>query len=484
MAKTKDAAKKEPRGAYGSGRLSASDVLVANASGAGATPIHVARKASLTKDLADLTAAQRRWLDVAGFADEPGRIMRLPAVDGSLAAIVVGACDDLADGGGPLQLGALPAQLEAGDYRLAEGAKAGDAALAWALGAWRFERYKAKKSNPAPRLVVADATARARAVQIADSVWLARDLIMTPASDMGPDELEKVARTLAGEHGMTARVIVGDDLLTENFPMIHAVGRASTRAPRLVDLSWGREGATTVTLVGKGICFDTGGLDIKTADGMSNMKKDMGGAATVLALARMIMGAKLDVRLRVLLPIAENSISGNAFRPGDVLHARNGTTVEIGNTDAEGRLVLADAMALACEDKPHTLVTYATLTGAARVALGPDLAPAYTDDDTLAGELAAAGLAIDDPVWRMPFWMPYDKLLKSTIADVNHISGGPHAGSVTAALFLKRFAVGAGRYLHFDIFAWTPKPKPGKPEGAEPTGARALFEVFRQRYGA
>ncbi len=482
MAKSKDAAKTEARGPNGRG--TASDVLIASPGSAGAAPIHLVRKATMANDLAGLTAAQQRWLEVSGFAGEAGKVVRVPGADGGLAAVVVGASDDIADGGGPLQLGNLPLMLDAGDYRLADGAKAGDAALAWAMGAWRFERYKATKSKPAARLVVPDSAVRARAIQMADSVWMARDLIMTPASDMGPDELEKAARQLAGEHGMTARCILGDALLKENFPMIHAVGRASTRAPRLVDLSWGRAGATKITLVGKGICFDTGGLDIKTADGMSNMKKDMGGAATVLALARMIMGAKLDVRLRVLLPIAENSISGNAFRPGDILHARNGTTVEIGNTDAEGRLVLADAMALACEEAPHTLVTYATLTGAARVALGPDLAPAYTDDDALASELMAAGLAVDDPVWRMPLWMPYDKLLKSNIADVNHISGGPHAGSVTAALFLKRFAKDAGAYLHFDIFAWSAKAKPGKPEGAEPQGARALFEVLQKRHGA
>ena len=479
MAKSKDAAKPTRET---NGRTSAADVLIASSDDA--TPIHVVRKASLSKDLAGFSPAQQRWLEVSGFAGEPGKVLRLPGADGGLAAIVAGATDDIADGGGPLQLGNLPLALDAGDYQLADGAKAGDAALAWAMGAWRFERYKAAKSKPAARLVVPDSAVRARAIQMADSVCMARDLIMTPASDMGPDELERAARQLAGEHGMTARCIVGDDLLKENFPMIHAVGRASPRAPRLVDLTWGREGATRITLVGKGICFDTGGLDIKTADGMANMKKDMGGAATVLALARMIMGAKLDVRLRVLLPIAENSISGNAFRPGDILPSRNGMTVEIGNTDAEGRLVLADAMALACEDKPALLATYATLTGAARVALGPDLPPAYTDDEALAAELHAAGLAVDDPIWRMPFWMPYDKLLKSNIADVNHISGGPFAGSVTAALFLKRFAKDASTYLHFDIFAWTPKPKCGKPEGAEPQGARALFEVLLKRHGA
>ena len=474
MAKTKDT---------DTAAATAADVLIEAPGVAGAVPILILRKASLETDLAALTQAQRRWLSLAEFTAEPGQIARVPAADGSLAAIAFGAADDIADAGGPLQLGLAAAALPAGDYTLDDSAEAGDAALGWALASYRFERYRAKKTKPGPRLVVTNTASRQRAVVIGDSVWLGRDLINTPAADMGPDELEAAAQALAAGQGAAVRCIAGDDLLTQNFPMIHAVGRASTRAPRLVDFSWGREGATKITLVGKGICFDTGGLDIKTADGMSTMKKDMGGAATVLALARMIMLAKLDVRLRVLLPIAENSIAGNAFRPGDVLTARNGMTVEIGNTDAEGRLVLADAMALACEDKPDTLVTYGTLTGAARVALGPDLPPVYTDDDQLANELMAAGLAVDDPVWRMPLWMPYDKLLRSSIADVNHISGGPFAGSVTAALFLKKFAGGAGRFLHFDIYAMTLKAKPGKPEGAEPQGARALFEVFERRYG-
>ena len=475
------AKKTETAASTGPKLRTAAGVLIDAPGAAGAVPILVMRKASLETDLAALTAPQRHWLQLSEFAAEPGQIARVPAADGSLAAVAFGAADDINDGGGPLQIGLAAAALPPGDYSLAS--DAGDAALAWAMASYRFERYRGKKGKPGPRLVVMDKTMRERSIGIADSVWLARDLINTPAADMGPDELEAASRALAAEIGATVRTIAGDDLLTQNFPMIHAVGRASPRAPRLVDFSWGRVGATRITLVGKGICFDTGGLDIKTHDGMSTMKKDMGGAATVLALARMIMLAKLDVRLRVLLPIAENSISGNAFRPGDVLTARNGTTVEIGNTDAEGRLVLADAMCLACEDKPDTLVTYATLTGAARVALGPDLPPVYTDDDRLAVELMAAGLAVDDPVWRMPLWMPYDKLLKSSIADVNHISGGPFAGSVTAALFLKKFAAGASRFLHFDIYGMTPKPKPGKPEGAEPQGARALFEVFETRYG-
>lgn len=465
-------------------RATAASVLCEKpASGRAATAIEIVRPTTLEKALGGLTETQRTWLAVNDFAAEPGRIALMPAGDGTLAKVLVGASDTIADGGGPLQLGALASALPAGDYALSPGAEAGDAALAWAMGAYRFERYKAKKSKPGPCLVVADKAARERAIAMADAVWFARDLIATPAADMGPEELETAARGLAKEFGATVRSVVGDDLLSENFPMIHAVGRASTRPPRMVEFTWGREGAHRIALVGKGICFDTGGLDIKSAEGMLAMKKDMGGAATVLALSRMIMTARLDVRLHVVLAIAENAISGNAFRPGDVLTARNGATVEIGNTDAEGRLVLADAMALACESKPELLATYATLTGAARVALGPELPAMYTDDDALALAVQAAGLAVDDPVWRMPLWMPYDKLLKSPIADMNHISGGPMAGSITAALFLKRFAGGAGAFLHFDIFATNARAKPGKPDGPEPQAARALFAVLDQRHG-
>ena len=462
---------------------SASRVLIGASDAKAATPIWVVHKSKLEKDWAVLTTEQRRWLGIADFTGEPGQVARVPAADGSLATVLLGGSDLMAEGGGPLQLGLVAASVPPGDYDMPSDCDAHGAALGWALSAYRFERYRGKKSKPAPRLVVADKAIRERAIAIADAVWLARDLINTPAADMGPDELEAAARAVAAAHGAKVSSVVGDDLLKQNYPMIHAVGRASPRAPRLVDFTWGRENASKVTLIGKCICFDTGGLDIKTADGMSTMKKDMGGAATVLALASMVMAAKLDVRLRVLLPIAENSISGNAFRPGDVLTARNGKTVEIGNTDAEGRLVLADAMVRACEEKPEILATYATLTGAARVALGPDLPPMYTDDDALAAETQAASMAVDDPVWRMPMWMPYDKLLKSPIADMNHIAGGPHGGSITAALFLKRFAEGAERFVHFDIYCTTPRVKPGKPEGAEPQGARAMFDVIEKRYG-
>jgi leucyl aminopeptidase len=312
-------------------------------------------------------------------------------------------------------------------------------------------------------------------------VWLGRDLINTPASDLGPQQLEETTRLLAKRHGAKVSSIVGDDLRTANFPMIHAVGRASDRPPRLIDLTWGKATSPRVTLVGKGICFDTGGLDIKPASAMLIMKKDMGGAAAALALAHMIMSSGLDVRLRVLIPAAENSVAGNAFRPGDVLMSRAGKTVEIGNTDAEGRLVLADALALADEEEPDTIVSFATLTGAARVALGPELPPLYTDDDAFAGEIAEAGNRVGDPVWRMPFWTGYESTLDSAVADMNNVSDGPFAGSVTAALFLRRFVKQARRFAHLDIYGWRPAPKALGPKGGEVQSARALFEVLRQR---
>jgi leucyl aminopeptidase len=316
-----------------------------------------------------------------------------------------------------------------------------------------------------------------------EGVWLGRDLINTPASDLGPAELEDAARELARKHGAKVSSVVGDDLIAKNLPMIHAVGRASDRPPRLIDLTWdgtrGRADAPRVTLVGKGICFDTGGLDIKPASAMLIMKKDMGGAASALALGHMIMAAGLDLRLRILVPTADNSIAGNAFRPGDVLSSRVGKTVEIGNTDAEGRLVLADALALADEERPDTLASFATLTGAARVALGPDLPPLYTDDDDLAASLLDAGNQVGDPMWRMPLWPGYEASLDSNVADMNNVSESPFAGSVTAALFLRRFVRQAKRFVHLDIYGWRQAPKPLGPKGGEPNAARALFELLR-----
>jgi len=314
-------------------------------------------------------------------------------------------------------------------------------------------------------------------------VWLGRDLINTPASDLGPAELEAAARALALRHGADVSSVVGDALIDQGCRLIHAAGRASTGAPRLVDIRWGRKGAAKVTLVGKGITFDTGGLDIKPSSGMLLMKKDMGGAATALALGHMVMGQKLDVELRILLPIAENSIAGNAFRPSDVVRSREGRTVEIGNTDAEGRLVLADALSLADEDDPGTVLVFATLMGAARVALGPDLPALFTDDDRFALAVAEAGLACGDPVWRMPLWPGYERHLDSDVADMNNVYDAPFAGAITAALFLRRFARKARRFAHFDLYGWRPQPRPLGPKGGEPQTARAVFAALKAEYG-
>jgi leucyl aminopeptidase len=311
---------------------------------------------------------------------------------------------------------------------------------------------------------------------------MARDLINTPSNDMGPEELEAAARSLAQRFGATVESIVGDDLLQKNFPLVHAVGRASPRAPRLIDLNWGNASHPKITLVGKGVCFDTGGLDLKPSSSMLMMKKDMGGAASVLALAQMIMDAKLKIRLRVLIPAVENSVAGNAFRPLDVYPSRKGITVEIGNTDAEGRLVLADALTYACEDKPDLLVDFGTLTGAARVALGPELPPFYTKDDTLAADVARVAMAENDPLWRMPLWAPYDSWLDGKTATLNNVSSGGFAGSIVCALFLQRFVEPQTKWLHADIYAWS-SGKPGRPEGAECQAARALYRLLAERHG-
>ena len=379
--------------------------------------------------------------------------------------------------------GSLAGSLPAGLYRFANAPHdARLAALAFALGTYRFSRYR-KADDRKIRLVVPDDVDAADLTRIIEGVTLARDLINTPANDMGPQELEDAARALAKQHGATATCVTGDDLLKNNFPLIHAVGRASTRAPRLIDLRWGDAKHPKVTLVGKGVCFDTGGLDIKPDSAMLIMKKDMGGAANVLALAHMIMDRKLKVSLRVLIPAVENSVSGSAFRPLDIYPSRKGITVEIGNTDAEGRLVLADALALADEETPDLLIDMGTLTGAARVALGPELPPYYTDDETLAADIAKHAASERDPLWRMPFWQPYDSMLDSKTADINNVSGGSFAGSITCALFLKRFVAKAKAFAHFDIYAWTPSAKPARPEGGECQAARALYALLKARYG-
>jgi leucyl aminopeptidase len=444
-------------------------------------------------EIPGLSKEQRTWLEALRFKPTAKRLALLPGADGSLDGAVFGTGGENAgEPAGPSQLlaGLLPTLLPPGHYGYAGDAAADPlAAIAWGLGAYRFRRYKtsANTSEELARLKLGTNIDRARVLAIVEAVWLARDLINTPASDMGPVELEAAARTLGERHGATVTATVGDDLLSADLRMIHAVGRASKRAPRLIDLTWQRPGgrgdAPKVTLVGKGICFDTGGLDIKPSSGMLLMKKDMGGAAASLALGAMVMALGLDVRLRVLIPAAENSIAGDAFRPQDVITARDGRTVEIGNTDAEGRLVLSDALSLADEDAPDTLLTFSTLTGAARVAVGPELVPVYTDDDAFAGQIAAAGMKVGDPVWRMPFWAGYERYLDSEVADMGNVGDGPFAGSIVAALFLRRFVKRARRFAHFDIYGWRPAAKPLGPKGGEPQAARAMLEVIERLHG-
>lgn len=428
---------------------------------------------------ATLTPAEAQWARANGFTGQRGRLLALPGEGGGVAGYLFGigqAADRPA-----LILGQAAAALEPGKYKL--GGSIGDptlAALAFRLGAYRFDRYR-KPRDPALLEPVEGADA-GEVARLADAAYLARDLINTPANDLGPDAFEKEIRAFCKRHKLDVKVIAGDDLLKQNFPMIHAVGRAAAEAPRLVEFAWGKAKDPKVTLVGKGVTFDTGGLDIKPSAGMLLMKKDMGGAANVLGLAHAIIDAGLRVRLRVLIPIVENAISGPAFRPGDVLRARNGSTVEIGNTDAEGRLILGDALALADEEAPELLIDMATLTGAARSALGPDLPPVYSTDDALARDLMAAGAVSDDPLWHMPLWAPYDTMISSKIADVNNAGASAFAGSITAALFLKRFVKQAGAWAHLDIYGWAPEAKPGRPFGGTDQGIRAVYGYLKQRY--
>lgn len=429
----------------------------------------------------DLPETAKTWARENGFDGVAASFLTLPGADGKLAGALfgLGANDD------PLIFGKLAACLPEGVWKFARAPRQPDLALlSFLLGAYRFGKYlggdrSAKVFLAAPAGVDVSAVAR-----LADAVTLARDMVNMPANDMGPAAIEASARAVAAKFKAKVKVIAGQQLLKQNFPMIHAVGRAASEAPRLIDFTWGRRNGPKVTLVGKGVAFDTGGLDIKPSSGMLLMKKDMGGAANVLALAQLIMGEKLPVRLRVLIPAVENSVSASAFRPGDILPSRKGITVEIGNTDAEGRLILADALAFADEESPDLLIDLATLTGAARVALGPDLPPFYTDDDAFAGELAKASEQVADPLWRMPLWLPYERRLNSKIADTNNVTSDGFAGSITAALFMKKFVGKARVWAHFDIFAWNPVDKPHAPIGGEAQAIRAIFQVLKQRYPA
>ncbi len=445
-------------------------------------PVHAVTPAMLNFFVAGPGAAAAAWIEEAGFTAATGAVLAVPGDDGRRAFVLLGLGDARAPN--PLIAGALSAALPAGTYRLESGFDdPALATLAFALGAYRFTRYRAGEAPP--RLVMPQGIDAARVIRIADGVVLTRDLVNTAANDLGPAELAEAAEELAERYGADFSVTMGD-ALADGFPMIHAVGAAAVpaRAPRLIDFTWGDAEAPKVTLVGKGVCFDTGGLDLKTSAGMLLMKKDMGGAANVLGLARMIMDAGLPVRLRVLIPAVENAVSGIAFRPGDVLRSRKGLTVEIGNTDAEGRLVLADALALAGEESPDLLFDMATLTGAARVALGPDIPPVYTADERLAADVLRHSEIAADPVWRMPLWAPYMAMLESKIADINNAGSTPFAGSITAALFLQRFVPDEVAWLHADIFAWTPSPKPGRPQGGEAHAIRGFYSFLEERYGA
>jgi leucyl aminopeptidase len=443
-------------------------------------PIQIVGQSSWRKWLKEQSAARRGWLESTGVTGKAGDLAVLPGRDGKAAGavLVLSAKPGLWDFGG------LATRLPAGTWRLASDTapvSPTDAAVAIGLGTWRFERYRTSKGKAGAKIVWPQGADKARATAMIEAIALARDLITTPSSDMGPAELAAAAQELAKQHKARIKVIVGDDLLKQNYPMVHAVGRASSRAPRLIDLTWGKESDPKVTLVGKGVCFDTGGLDLKPASGMLMMKKDMGGAATVMAVAAMVMSAKLPVRLRLLVPAVENSVSGNAFRPMDVVPTRKGITVEIGNTDAEGRLILCDALHEGASEKPTMMVDCATLTGAARVALGTDLPALFCNDDALADDLIDAGKAVTDPMWRMPLFAGYRRLLDSKVADINNAPGVAFGGAITAALYLKEFVPDDVPWAHFDMMAWNNSSRPGRPEGGEAQAARAIFAAIEKR---
>jgi leucyl aminopeptidase len=449
----------------------------------GAIPIHAVTPAMLEACLEGVLKPHAAWLKSCAFKAAAGKVLHLPGADGGLAGVVFGLGRD----DDPFQCAALPGLLPDGRYRLATvPANRGGTmlALGWAMGHYRFSRYKgADKPKDGAVLVWPEDADRAQVMRVADGLFLARDLVNTPANEMGPAELAAAVLQLASAHGAKASVIEGRELQAKNFPLIWAVGAGSTRAPRLIDLRWGEGQHPRVTLVGKGVCFDSGGLDIKPSSAMLTMKKDMGGAAAVLGIAHMVMDAKLPVALRVLIPAVENSISGDAYRPGDVFRSRKGLTVEIGNTDAEGRLVLADALAEADLEAPDLLICMATLTGAARVATGFDLPPFFTQDDALAEQLSAASTRESDAMWRLPLWRGYAELIESKVADLTNSPGSPNAGAITAALFLERFVEKATSFAHFDIAAWNDRARPGRPLGAEAQTIRAIFSMLQGRYG-
>jgi leucyl aminopeptidase len=453
-----------------------------SSSAQGAVPIYAVSQATLEGALAGPLERHATWLRASAFTAAAGKIVLLPGAGGEVAGVAfgLGADED------PLAAGALTAQLPAGTYAFAltpPGTRGTALALGWAMGAYAFSRYKGQE-RVKQRAVLAwpDDADRAQVTRVAHGLFLARDLVNTPASDMGPAELAQAAEEVAREHGARFSVVEGRALIERNYPMIWTVGAGSPRLPRLIEFRWGNDSHPRVTLVGKGVCFDSGGLDIKPASAMLTMKKDMGGAAAVLGLSHMVMDAKLPVALRVLIPAVENSVSGEAYRPGDVLKSRKGLTVEVGNTDAEGRLVLADALAEADAEAPALLLCMATLTGAARVATGFDLPPFFTQDDALAADLMRAAQSESDPMWRLPLWRGYRGLIEGKVADLTNNPDSPNAGAITAALFLERFVDKAKAFAHFDIAAWTDRAKPGRPLGGEAQAIRAIFAMLKARY--
>ncbi len=446
-------------------------------------PLHVLEQSDFESWLTDQPDHIRAWVAADGFSGALGQTLLVPGTDGNPQFALAGYGSAAKRVRKRFPLAAAAESLPKGTYHIASGVPADvleAECLGWLMTGYAFDRYAAQ--SPANATLIAPEGVDARRIEImANAEALTRDLVNTPASDMGPVQLQHAVEALAREHGADISVITGDALLEQNFPMIHAVGRAAEQAPRLIEMNWGDHGPK-LTLVGKGVCFDTGGLNLKPGASMGLMKKDMGGAANVLGLARMIMALDLKVQLRVLIPAVENAVAGNALRPGDILTARNGLTVEINNTDAEGRLVLADALALAHEGAPNLLISMATLTGAARVALGADLAPFYTDDDKAADVLARAGRAAADPVWRMPFHDPYEAMIEPGIANLDNAPSGGFAGSITAALFLRRFAA-ESRYMHFDIYSWQRSKEPGRSKGGLGQGPRALLGALPEILG-
>jgi len=445
----------------------------------GSIPIHAVDKKKLPRFLSRQSPLVRNWVEANGFDGATGKRLLIPTRSGRLSAVVVGVGDR-----GPWDWSALPKALPEGNYHLAGRRGPGEgeeAALGWALGTYKYDKYKKDETKYAtlgwPRAVD-----RERVTRLFKGICLTRDLITTPANDMGPADLAAVALGLAEAHGADARVVVGDELLEQNFPAIHAVGRASDTEPRLVDFTWGKANKPKLTLVGKGVCFDSGGLDLKSAGNMKLMKKDMGGAALVLGLAHAVMDADLPVRLRVLVPAVENSVSGNAYRPLDVIQSRKGKTIEVGNTDAEGRIILCDALALADEERPDLIIDAATLTGAARVALGTKLPALFSTDDSAAEALLAAGVSVGDPLWRLPLHKPYRKYLDSRVADLNNISSTAYGGAITAALFLREFVGKKRSWMHIDTMGYNSSSESGRPAGGEALALRALYAMLEKRY--